>query len=319
MILQVGQRATPRLDLGAAFMQYMQNNNDFIGLNVFPIFGSQLMAAYFPAITRESMLRRATTKRAPGGKYNRDGFETVDIPFSCVENGLEGVVDDAKRNLYQSSFDAELVHTQILGRRLLIEQEVRIKTSVINTTVFTGTPFFKDNSGTPWTTVGTDVRSHVTFAREKVRSNCGMSPNALIITQNNLDALKVNTQITDAIKYTARLTDAEIINALADFFGIQKVLIAKAVYNGAKEGQTFAGSYIWDDNYVFLGVVSEDTSGSLTDPAIGRTILWQQDCPDNVHAESYREESSRGDVIRVRQFTQELMIDKYFGFLMKVR
>lgn len=318
-IVQSGTLATPRLDLGAAFMEYIATAENFVGLRAVPVFKSMKNAANFPAITRESIMRRADAKRAPNGKYNRDGFETKDVPFNCQEYGLEGLVDDAKRNLYKSDFDAEFVQTRIVGNRILLEQEFRVKELLINTTTFTGTALYKDYNATPWTTVGTDVRSQINFGKGKVRLNCGLLPNALIITTNNLDALKVNTGVQDSIKYVKELSDEELAKSLAAFFGVKNVLVAKSAYNSAKEGQVFTGADVWDDNYAFLGVISEDETGDLTDPAVGRTILWAEDSPDNAVVETYRDEEARGDVVRVRHNVDELLIDKYFGFLLKVR
>ena len=56
----------------------------------------------------------------------------------------------------------------------------------------------------------------------------------------------------------------------------------------------------------------------FSQPAIGRTFLWVADCPENVMVESYRDEPVRSDVIRSRQFTDEILIDAYFGHLLKV-
>jgi hypothetical protein len=38
-----------------------------------------------------------------------------------------------------------------------------------------------------------------------------------------------------------------------------------------------------------------------------------------VTVEQYRDEEARADIFRVRQNTDELIIDPYFGHLMKVR
>ncbi len=51
---QVGTRAIPRLDLGAAIEEYVQNAGDFIGTKLFPIFKTPQKAANFSAISRES-------------------------------------------------------------------------------------------------------------------------------------------------------------------------------------------------------------------------------------------------------------------------
>jgi hypothetical protein len=135
-----GARAIPRLELGVAVMEYMEQANEFVGTQVLPIFPTKKKSSIFPSITRESITREADTKRAPRGNYNRDGFSAKDKQYNCEEFGLEGVLDDGERTLYSSDFDAELTTVQIITRRVLQAQERRAAALVFNTTTFTGTP-----------------------------------------------------------------------------------------------------------------------------------------------------------------------------------
>lgn len=314
----VGSHAKPRLDLGVPVMEFIDQQNDFIGTRVFPIFPTQKKAATFSAITRESITRQADTKRAPRGKYNRDGFGAKDVSFSCEENGLEGPLGDDERELYKTDFDAELITTQITSRRLILAQEIRIAALAFNTTTFTGAPLFKDNSAAPWTTAGSDVIGHVKTAREQVRQNCGLEANSLVMSKSNLNALLLNTGIKAAIQYVARLTEQEIMNALADILGVRKIYVGSAVYNTAKEGKAFTGADVWSPTYALVAFIP-DNGQDLSQPSVGRTMLWTADSPENVTVEQYRDEEARADIFRVRQNTDELVIDPYFGHLMKVR
>ena len=121
-----GTRAVPRLDLGVTVMEYTEQENEFIGTQILPIFKTQKQKSVFPAITRESITRDADTKRATRGNYNRDGFSAKDKSYSCQEYGLEGALDDSERAMYATDFDAELVTTKITTRRVLQAQEKRI-------------------------------------------------------------------------------------------------------------------------------------------------------------------------------------------------
>jgi hypothetical protein len=312
-----GTYGTPRLDLGAAFMEFMDNQADFIGARVLSIFRSQKKAATFSAITRESITRTTETKRAPRSAYNRDTFEAKDKSFACEEHGLEGPLDDSERELYRSDFDAELATVQTTGRRVLLAQEMRIAAALFNTTTFTGASLYTDNSGSPWDNAATDVIAQVRAAKEKVRQNTGMMPNAIWFSEENLNRLKANTGIKAAIQYVARLTDAELNNAIADLFGIPLVLIARSIKNTAKEGAAFSGADVWSDDYVQLGVIAPQDS-SLREPSVGRTILWSADSPENQTVEQYRDETVRSDIFRVRHTVDEIIIDPYFAHLMKV-
>ncbi len=311
-----GTRAVPRLELGVAALEYIQQQDEFIGTRVLPIFGTKKKASIFPAITRESITRDADTKRAPRGNYNRDGFQAKDKQYNCEEFGLEGPLDDSERNLYASDFDAELTTVQIVTRRVLQAQEKRIAAQVFNTAAFTGAALFTDNSANPWDNIATDVVAQVRAAREKVRANSGIDPQSLILSKANIDRLLLNTGIKDAIKYVARLTEAEILNALADILGVKNIIVGKAIYNAAKEGKAFVSADVWSDDYAMVAVIGN--SDRLSDPSMGRTFLWTQDSPENATVEQYRDDAARSDIFRVRQHVDEIIIDPYFAHLMKV-
>lgn len=312
-----GTYAKPRLELGVAVMEYIEQAKEFIGPLCLPIFKTKKKESSFSAITRESITRDADTKRAPRSAYNRDGFEAKDLSYKCEEHGLEGALDDAEREMYASDFDAELITTQITARRLMQAQERRVSNILFNTSTWTGGSLYTDYSSDPWDDIATDVIGQVRAAREKVRANCGLEPNSLICNKANIDRLLDNTGIKESIKYVARLTEAEILNALADILGIEKIIVGKAIYNSAKEGQSFVSADIWSDDFAMVAVVAGD-SQNLVSPSVGRTFLWISDSPDNATVESYRDEVHRSDVFRVRQNVDEKIIDKYFAHLLKV-
>ena len=209
-----GTRATPRMDLGVAMMEYVEQAGEFIGTQVLPIFRTQKQKSIYPAITRASITRDADTKRASRGNYNRDGFAAKDKSYACQEHGLEGALDDGERAMYASDFNAELVTTKITTRRVLQAQEKRIADAVFNTSLFTGAALYTDHSANPWDNVATKAIEQIKNAKQKVRSNCGILANALIASTTNIERLKNLDVVKDAIKYVARLTDAELRNAL---------------------------------------------------------------------------------------------------------
>jgi len=312
-----GERATPRLELGAAVMEFIEQQDEFIGTRVLPIFGTRKKEATFPAITRESITRDADTKRAPRGNYNRDGFSAKDLSYKCEEHGLEGALDDSERSLYISDFDAELVTVRITTRRILQAQEKRIATGVFNTGTWTGADLFTDLSASPWDDATVDVIKQIRDTKAKVRKNTGLVPNTLICSETNIDRLKSNDGIKDAIKYTSRVTDAELMNALADLFGLERIFNAKGIRNSAKEGKPFVSADIWSDDFAMVAWIAGD-GNDLSQPSMGRTFLWEEDSPDNAVVEQYRDEDIRSDIFRVRHHVDEKIIDKYFGHLLKV-
>ncbi|MDD4980695.1 MAG: hypothetical protein PHC54_05455 [Candidatus Omnitrophica bacterium] len=314
---QSGTRTNPRLDLGVALMEFIAQESDFIGTQALRLFRAQVQKGVFPAITRECLTRSVNTKRAKRSGYNREGVITVDISFACEEHGLENALDDSERSLYESDFDAELACTKQILNLLLIAQEVRIATALFNTSTWAGATLYTDNSGAPWDAAASDVIGQVLAAKEKVRALTGMKPNALIMSETNRIRLLSNTAIKAAIQYTTIPTEEAVTNALKGLFGVENILIGKAVKNTSNKGKDFSGSDIWSDDYAMVARIAQD-SNSLEEPCVGRSMLWVADSPENTTVEQYYEDSIRSDVFRVRQNVDELVIDASFAHLMKV-
>lgn len=305
----------PRVGLGQAFWEYLDSLGMYGGIEALPTLAVPKKTASIPVISREALLRDATLVRAAGDNYNRDDFDVEDISYNCVEYGQEHQIDDGVRELFASDFDAEEAAMKICAQRLLREQDKRIAALLQNTNTFTGTALTTDNSGTPWSTAGTDIIGQVLDACEKVRQNTGLLPDAVIMNRVNLLYCAKNTAIKSAIQYTGIPTLEALTRALAGLFGVERVIVAGAVRNSAAEGATFTFANVWSSTYVH---VLKRSTGSIVDPGLGRTLLWESDAPENENVQIYREEQTRSDVVRVRHHVHEKLFDPYFAHMIKV-
>ncbi len=316
MVNYSGAYAAPRADLGEAFMEHVSDMTEFIGLQVLPTFRTTKKAATYSAITRESILQDSAASRAARSAYNRINSGAKDKTYSCEEFGLEQVVDDAERTLYASDFDAEAAATKITARALMLQQEKRAAAAVFDTAVWTGASYFLDTT-TVWSDVSANIIGDVLTAKETARTNCGVVPNALILNEANLRYLLQNTGIKAQFPGAPLVTLEMIRAALVSIFGLRKLIVAGAVRNSALEGQTATIANVWSSSYAMVACVAEE-GDPLQTPCIGRTFLWVPDSPSEITVEMYREEQVRGDVVRARHNLDEVIIDKNFGFLLKV-
>lgn len=320
-ITQSGAYAVPRIDLMEAVLEFPLNTDEqFVAEAVLPMTPVAKKAATFAAVTRASLTRTREVKRGVGSAANRDGFETRDIAYAIEEKSQEIPIDDNEAEKYASDFDAEIVSAALATDIIRRSREQRVASAIFNTTTFTGATLFTDVSGTPWTTAGTAITTHVETAKEQIRTNCGLYPNTMVIEASNIGAcFRVNTTLIDAIKYTARPTAAEVLSALADYFGVRRVIVPKGVRNSADEGQTFAGASIWSNLYCWLGITADN--GAMPGfPCIGRTLYWDaMQGSGEVLLDQYREEQTESNVIRAREWTTEKIFDANFGHLLKIR
>lgn len=301
--------AVYRPDLGQLVMEYVEDvSMQPIGLQVMPLYPTVLRAASFPVVPSEALLKLPDTTRAPRGHYNRGDWEYERGTFSTDEYGWEEPIDDSERALLESETPglADEVATRRAWNHIMRAQEKRIADALFNTTTFTSVTAAVTNA---WddasnATPITDVKDAV----ETIRSACGMLPNVLIISWSTFQDLKNCDQIVNRLKYTFPGIDLNRMNSeqLAAVFNVPRVLIGGAVYDSSGVGIDTSISNIWDNEYAMLTRVA--TGRDLTEPCVGRTFLWTEDSAQNPIVESYREDQSRSDIIRVRHHVDECLI-----------
>jgi len=317
MAIQTSSYANPRADLGQAFQDFDGRDEGFIGMQVLPIAETARKAATFSRTTREGKLKQEETKRAAKGNYNRVDSDTEDHPYSCAEHGLEGCLGDDERAFFVNDFDAEVDTIVGVRRKLLMAQEKRVADKVFNATTWTGADLFTDNSGSPWSTISTDVIGQIIDAVEKARQLTGLNPNTLIVSAAQVPNLLKNTGIRAQFPGAEVITLQMIRNAVASIVGVPNMLVGGGINDTAAEGQSFASGDIWSNTYAMVATIAAEGS-SIRSPGIGRTMLWTEDSPENMTAESYREEQSRSWVYRTRHNVDENIIHPDYAHLLQI-
>ena len=304
-----------RPDLGAIAYEYNAeaSQRGFIGLGLLPIFEVEEQSADYPKIPIESLIKIQDTKRAPRANYGRSDYEFETGTYACKENGWEEPVDDVEANLYRRYFDAEEVAVKRATDILLRGQEVRIAAMMFNSGNFTVA-----DAAIPWNTSATAVpRTNVEAGKIAMRAASGLEPNTIAMSKKVFTYLMLTAEITTAFRYTNPIEIGGMEaqkRIMAQYFGVDRVLVGDAIKDTAKKGQVFSLGDIWDDEYVGLFKVSAG-GNDLREPVVGRTFLWTADSPGNIVTEQYREEQRRSNIYRVRHNVDECFIFQGAGYL----
>jgi hypothetical protein len=303
--------AAQRPDLAVTAMTARDSHAGFIGLQVMPLFRVDDSVGQYPVIPPEVMFALQETKRAARGNYQRSDWDWDWDNYATTENGFEEAVDDKEVKLYRRYFDAEKMSTRRAVNVILRKQEYRIASALFNASNFTAHALTNEWDDATNATPKADVDT----ARETIHDAIGMNPNTLIIPYKTYLAMGRCDEIIDRIKYTnPTVQRGDVAPALlAQYFEVEKVIVGDAMYNGAKKGQTASLTQMWNPEYAMLCVT--DGSENFETPSIGRTFLWVADSPENVVVESYRDETVRGDVVRVRHDTDEEFISTDCAYL----
>lgn len=312
--------ATQRPDL-ATFLEFdvESEKNGYVATNVFPVIDVQSQAGNFGKIPIEQLLQQRDTKRAPGSGYARGNWTFDKAVYATEEHGAEEPVDDREAKMYSEYFVAEQISTLRAFSSVLRNAEARVADAVFNTGTWTGAAL-TTSVGTPWSTLASAVPiTNVEAAVQKIYDNSGLWANALIINRKVFRNLRNCQSIIDRINASGAGSPSKASDVTVDMlkavFDLEYVIVAGTSKNGAREGQAASPTQIWSSSFAMVCKVA--TSADMREPCIGRTFHWSQDGSSiGGTVETYREEKSRSDIIRVRHDVDEVVLYPEAGHLL---
>lgn len=345
--------AISRFDLSLSYSEFslLANQRKFIGLKVLPPVGVSQEAATFLKIPVESLLTKPEiTARAPYGHYNRDHANWTTDSYAVTEHGVEELADHAIIERYGDIIRVEQLSVIRAVNRVLQSLEQDIADAVMNTTTWSGSSLTSSidtingsvTSGDKWTDKNSaDPIADIDWAREKVKANCGMAPNTVVMTDSDFINCIRTDRIEGLLKYDAMelLTsmqggrNTEIVNsaaqALAGLFQVERVIVGQSFKSSTDRGQSTSFSRFWPVGRVMVCHSNDDgMAGDLEAamPNIGRVIFSTKNgepLPGSDDAgygslifEEYYEPQSRASVFRPRNKRQVKILHVEAGHLL---
>lgn len=308
--------ATLRPELASSMEEFNleMSRRGFIGLLVAPSIEVQKPSGDFGKIPVEQLLQTHDTLRASGSGYPRGRFTFTKASFACQENGWEEPIDDREAEMYAEYLDAELVGTARARDFVLRNHEIRIANMIFNASTWTGagltTAVVNEWDDAANATPNEDIKA----AKAVIRAATGLEPNALILNINVFENLINCDAIIDRLKY-AGFTDPRpgsiTAQALALALNVDRIIVAgqggSAIKATNNQGQSIVTAQIWSNEYAMLARVA--TSLDPREACVARTFHWGADGSSiGGTVESYRDETIRGNVIRVRHDTDEIVM-----------
>ena len=299
-----------RPDLGAVAYEYTMDapNRGFIGAEIFPVFETPEQASDYPIIPIESLLKMPPSlRRQARGSYQRDDFQFETDTYSAEENGFEAPVDDTEAKLYARYFDAEAVATERATDIVMRDHEIRVAAIAFNPAIVTNT----GEVSIEWDTVATCTPyEDVMDAKRTLKEATGISVNAAAMCKKVFDNIVRSAEVQGLLKYTNPIQTLGIsakLELIRQYLELEYLLVSEAQRDIAGKGLAFSLAGIWDDEYCLL-FRKPGNPKNLKEPTLGRTFLWIEDSPQIITTEMYREEQTRSNVYRVRQYTDEAIM-----------
>ncbi len=305
--------ATLRPDIASGLEEFnlAMDREGFIAHRVLPVFEVAQATGTFGVIPIEQLLQNRNTSRAPRSGYSRGNWTFGSDTYACKEYGAEEPVDDNEATMYGNYFNVEMISAQRALDAVMRDAERRVSALIFNATTWTGSALTTGITNEWDDLANATPIVDVEAAVRKVLDGTGMWPNALIINKKVFRNLRNCAHIIDRINSEGAGNASKASDVTADMlarvFDLKYVIVAGGSENTADKGQAFSGAPLWSDEYAMIARIAE--TNDMAEPCLGRTFHWGADGSQvGGTVESYRDESVRADVIRVRHQVHEKVL-----------
>jgi len=302
----------------SAFVEQAQQADKFlIGQKLLPVKSVKARAGQYPRLdTAEGkLLRKGSTQRNSSGTYNEINRSHGWDNYSCEDRGMEERVDDTKAKEMGSFFSLEKLTGKLVRRNVALDFEVNAAATIMNEANFS-----KQNAGTAYTAGNidsADVPADIDAALEAMIGR-GESANTIVMSLKLWNYIKRTKQLHAYVwgKISDSTGKKQITPTIfGEAFDIGNVHIAKGYADSSKTKSTTSISSIWGTSHIWVGDVQ---GGDFDNGGVGRTLVWEADCPGGLYAtETYRDAKRRSDMMRVRSNSIEKLVNKNAGQLIK--
>ena len=302
----------PLVDVSIA---YIQSQDHFIANQIFPVISVDKKSDQYWTYTQADWFRDEARPRADATESAGSGYNVSTEGYKCEVHALHKDVGDQAVANSDNPLNPFADATRFLTQKMLLKQETKWVSDFFATgkwtTDKTGGTHFTQWNNYPTSNPVEDIEA----GKATILESTGYLPNTLVLGYNVFRQLKHHPDIMDRMKYTANLIKSPVDTIiLAAVFGLERVLIARAVKNAAIENAT--------DNFSFThgkhGLLEYVTpQPSLLEATAGYTFMWKgisKGFGTNVSIERWREQKLSAERVEVQMAWDGVLIARNLGY-----
>lgn len=201
---------------------------------------------------KKDKFRETDDLKAPGAKTNEVSHDMEKSgAYNFKKHALKELVTDELKKQLGGAFDAESDAVENIMNRLYVNKEKALADYMADSANITNNTTLSGDD--QWDSYATsDPFTNIETARRAIHSSVFKDANVLLMGKNVYDDLKHHPDLLDRVKYTSRgVITTDMMESL---FEVDRVIVAKAGYNTATEGQSDSMSYIWGKHAWLLHV-----------------------------------------------------------------
>lgn len=310
-----------RADL-AGMLLSVEPDQRFAAQRVLPPMPVNVKEGRYPKVLNSRAWRNVSTRRAIDGTFSRGSTPFDTGTFTCEERGYEEPVDRVNKAITSGWFDQELVAAMSCRAVVEISREAEVAAMIFNTTTFPLSGSTGKNVSVEWSTAASATPiADVTTAVQTLNEKKGPGKNYLLANDLVIQNAWNSASVQDRMKYVMVNGANPNLASLAIALGVDGIIDAPAIYNTAIAGATPSMSRIWSSEYAAVIRLADDPL--LRRPTLGRTFVFNrvfendleariasgQQVDDRLRIEMYASNDRDADIVRAREFTDEVITD----------
>jgi hypothetical protein len=273
-----------------------RNAEMVLGTKIFPTVPVKKEGDVYHLWTKADIFRDDAHPVMPGARASRGGFglETpVAYQTECVKFAW-AIPDRVKANM-DSAVAADANATVKCMDKIALSKERVISDYLTGTsaswtsseTIAAGSEFDSAGGGDPIGVFKTAVST--------IQGLLGVTPNKAAMSWKVWWTLRFHPAIRDYIKYSSDSKSPSVASTaiMAELFGLEEIVVCKAIYNSANPGATAVYADVMTDT-VWVGYVTK--APSIMEPSAG--YIFQAGPPTT---KSWREEPEEQDVVEAKE------------------
>jgi len=277
------------------YLSYGSKQN-FIAEKVFPVLDVDKETGIYFVRDKENLRAPADARRSMYGRANRVTNTLTQATYTLEEKTLEHWIPERIMKQYADPFDPKKNGIGLISDKLKLDQEIDARDTL---SAGAGTSI---DASAAWPTISTDIVGQVRTGRTAIQKATGNKANVVVLSKDSYDAVLKNTAFLDAVKYTNFPSESALRDKMAEWFDVEEVVVADAINNTVKEGQTDSLDYIWTDVAYVLYV---NRTPAIEDTSAGYKLRLR----DFAYADEWYQQAEKCDVVRVSDFYDNKIVD----------
>lgn len=263
-------------------------NPELVGDLVIPPIPVRTKTGKFKKYNKEDRFTLPDAKVGPKGEPSEINWGVTEGTYTCQDYAYQELLDNESIMNAEAPIDARRATLNVLMAKMGLYREQLIAAEVYKAANYATT---LDVAGA-WATLSTDALSQL----EAGMDACLVPPNVLVMGLPSWRKLARNEKVLAAIKGTLApqslkggtgAAPAVKQSELAEYLGLDAVIVGRAKINTAKEGQSASFSYVWDGTNAGKGgaaLIRTKTGSVLEDVVWAANFDWKTEVFSGPHS-----------------------------------